>query len=147
MCNTLLVLLSLRHPMMILGSSCAVASGCVVHVNVQWSARFLSLCRLKCFVAQISSHACRAVFQQQVFVALTSFWSVRRIDRQPSGESSLTSVPGARYLLRFLSLVSLDAGGSVMRGQDGNAYVFRTARSFRPFMGGACGLSVDRSVK
>ena len=34
---------------------------CVMRVNVLWSARLSSLCRLQCFALQTNSHACRVV--------------------------------------------------------------------------------------
>ena len=114
--------------------------GCVAHVNVRWSVRFSSLCRLRCAVAQISSHVCRFVFRQRVRISCPdSSWSGRRIDKHPRDESPLTSVRGTGYLLRLLSrrTLSLDVGGMAMRTSfKPRAAIHELARPFRPVMQG-----------
>ena len=44
-------------------------------MNVQWSARFLSLCRPKVFCFTNQSHGCRVLRQQQVLSALAPILS------------------------------------------------------------------------
>ena len=79
--------------------------------NVRWSARLSSLCRLKCFALQISSHACRVVCHSRYSLCFGSSlaqgpsFSCRSFDRHSSGRSSLTSVRVPPWIVRSLKLL------------------------------------------